>query len=307
MFTKFHILELPPKQALEKLTQEIQKCKNPNDRWLLRWWASDVCVTNGDFDLALKLYPEPSVRRAVLQVQKLLNLKLICGVPYTGEDILALLGPKVTNFGKKNMSLVKEAANVIVAEESSDRRVQRMRDWGAETWQSSYSIYNGSPSSRSINKIATYVFVDSESCIQYCFDISRRAENMVREDAGLPNVGEGWISETKLFRDLQTAFSTLEVIQHASPIWLGRQHLDVFIPALSVGVEYQGPQHDFPVEYFGGEEAFKKTKQRDAKKKKLCSENNISLIYVRPGYDLDSVVSLVEQAGVKNQGLTPEK
>ena len=41
-------------------------------------------------------------------------------------------------------------------------------------------------------------------------------------------VGEGWVSETKLFYLLQEKFPELEIVQHASPDWLGRQHLDIF-------------------------------------------------------------------------------
>lgn len=298
------MLTLPPAQTLEKLLEAIGRCKDPQESWMLQWWASDALVVAGEYARALELYPEPSTGRAVLQTEKLLNLKLVCGEPFTGADVLSLLGPKITAFGRKNIDLVKNAANVIVDEESSTDRIRRMQTWADATWRSEYPVYNGSPAGYEAGKkvqISAYVFVNSEPCVQYCHDISRRAENMVREDAGLPNVGEGWVSETKLFRELQAAFPSLEVVQHASPSWLGRQHLDVYFPSLQVGVEYQGLQHDRPVEFFGGEEAFKKIKQRDAKKLKVCIENNVSLVYVRPGYDLDNVVSQIEDAFAKNR------
>ena len=49
-----------------------------------------------------------------------------------------------------------------------------------------------------------------------------------------------------------------------------------------------------PIEFFGGEDAFKKTKERDAKKKRLCKENNCILIEVRPGYKKDILIEEVQ-------------
>ena len=55
--------------------------------------------------------------------------------------------------------------------------------------------------------------------------------------------------------------------------------LDFYLPQYSIGIECQGEQHFVPIEYFGGEESFKKTKKRDALKKQLCKDNGIKLIY----------------------------
>jgi len=68
------------------------------------------------------------------------------------------------------------------------------------------------------------------------------------------------------------------VIHHAHPPFLGRQELDVYIPSLKLGIEYQGRQHYDPVEFFGGEEGLRYRQELDAKKRMLCKENNILLI-----------------------------
>ena len=60
--------------------------------------------------------------------------------------------------------------------------------------------------------------------------------------------------------------------------WLGLQSLDIYIPSLSVGIEYQGEQHYRPISFFGGEKAFEEVVKRDARKAKLCDENNVKLI-----------------------------
>ena len=69
--------------------------------------------------------------------------------------------------------------------------------------------------------------------------------------------------------------------------WLGRQSLDFYLPEYNVGIECQGGQHFFPVKYFGGEDGFKQTLERDKRKKKLCEENGVKLLYFGniPNYD----------------------
>lgn len=112
-----------------------------------------------------------------------------------------------------------------------------------------------------------------------------RAENNIRQKYGVPLIGEGWISETTLYKNLQELFPEIEVIHHGKPKWLGRMHLDVYIPSLNVAFEYQGKQHYTAVEYFGGHEALEKTKSRDAEKARLCEENGLTLFYIHDGED----------------------
>ena len=60
---------------------------------------------------------------------------------------------------------------------------------------------------------------------------------------------------------------------------------------IGVALEFQSLQHDQPVAFFGGQEAFEATLRRDARKRQLCRRHGVRLIYVRPGYDLSSVVA----------------
>jgi hypothetical protein len=121
------------------------------------------------------------------------------------------------------------------------------------------------------------------------------AEDKYRESIGVPKIGENWISETRLYYAIKAKFAPIEVVQHASPKWLGRQHLDVYIPMYNIALEYQGVQHYRPVEFFGGEEAFLKTRERDLRKREKCIENNCELIYVDEGYEFDTVVKNIQQ------------
>jgi hypothetical protein len=105
------------------------------------------------------------------------------------------------------------------------------------------------------------------------------AENKVREVLGVPRIGEGWISETQLFNLVRMLFADYEILREARTDWLGNQRLDIFIPNLSLAIEYQGEQHFKPVERFGGQAAFHEGQQRDKRKRQLCKKNGVELVY----------------------------
>ena len=117
----------------------------------------------------------------------------------------------------------------------------------------------------------------------------RECENVVREERGLPRVGEGWVSETKLFKELCEVFPNERVIQHAQPAWLGQQHLDVYFPSRNAAIEYQGAQHQRPVGFFGGEKTFENQQERDRKKRQLCEKYKCRLIYAYPDYSISDI------------------
>ena len=55
--------------------------------------------------------------------------------------------------------------------------------------------------------------------------------------------------------------------------------LDFYLPEYNIGIECQGIQHFNPIEYFGGNDAFESTRDRDILKQKLCKEHNIEILY----------------------------
>ena len=85
-----------------------------------------------------------------------------------------------------------------------------------------------------------------------------------------------WVSEQSLYRLVRQFFEDAIYQYHVS--WLSNQSLDIYIPSIRVGIEYQGAQHYEPVDIFGGEEALKDRKVLDAKKRKLCKKNDVTLI-----------------------------
>ena len=66
--------------------------------------------------------------------------------------------------------------------------------------------------------------------------------------------------------------------------WLGKQSLDFYLPEHNIAIECQGEQHFYPVDFGFNDEKkakinFLKIQENDLKKKILCLENNINLIY----------------------------
>jgi hypothetical protein len=109
----------------------------------------------------------------------------------------------------------------------------------------------------------------------------REAENEIRDLLGIPHIGEGWVSERELLNMVKDIFPKNEIVHQASPEWLGRQRLDIFVPEFRLAIEYQGRQHYDPVPFFGGEEGFQQTRGRDKLKARLCSENGVTMVFFR--------------------------
>lgn len=62
--------------------------------------------------------------------------------------------------------------------------------------------------------------------------------------------------------------------------WLGRQSLDFYLPDVNIGIECQGLQHYISVDgYMGGEKGLQIRQGLDKRKKRLCNEHNITIIY----------------------------
>lgn len=69
---------------------------------------------------------------------------------------------------------------------------------------------------------------------------------------------------------------------------------DFFIPNKNISIEYQGKQHYEAVDWFGGEESFKKQQYRDDIKRKYCKDNGIFLLEI-PYTDFDFIDDILEK------------
>jgi hypothetical protein len=102
-----------------------------------------------------------------------------------------------------------------------------------------------------------------------------------------------WINEDKVFKISQQLLPLERIVREASPIWLYPQRIDVYFPDLKVAIEYQGKQHFEAIDFFGGELALEKNKERDLRKAQLCKDNDVHLIYVN--YDENVTTGLMKR------------
>ena len=63
-------------------------------------------------------------------------------------------------------------------------------------------------------------------------------------------------------------------------IYKSTQRVDFFLPDFNLIIECQGEQHFKAVDFFGGEEVYKDTVERDKNKKSLCEAHNLKVVYV---------------------------
>lgn len=55
--------------------------------------------------------------------------------------------------------------------------------------------------------------------------------------------------------------------------------MDFFLPEYNIGIECQGEQHFRPVSVFGGEEKYKQVLERDYRKRSICKQHGIKILY----------------------------
>lgn len=82
--------------------------------------------------------------------------------------------------------------------------------------------------------------------------------------------------------------------------WVGKQELDFYLPDYGIAIECQGIQHYEAREFFGGDEGFRKTLERDQRKACLCEENGMKLFYIRYDEDVeDALKRILTEAGIQ--------
>ncbi len=94
-----------------------------------------------------------------------------------------------------------------------------------------------------------------------------------------------WKSEELVYNMTKKIYRQFKVIYQHRPFFLrnpqgGQMSYDVYISELKVAIEYQGKQHFEPVDFFGGEDSYEKTVERDKIKQELSKRNGVKLVYI---------------------------
>jgi len=106
-----------------------------------------------------------------------------------------------------------------------------------------------------------------------------------------------WTKEHRLYCFAKLYYP--DAVFHYSADWLELQTLDIYIPSIQTGIEYQGKQHFEAIDYFGGENALVANTERDTIKRNKCNENNIRLIE----FNYDTRVDYKNVSTALNKGL----
>ncbi|MFC0137371.1 hypothetical protein CD127_09980 [Staphylococcus petrasii] len=109
----------------------------------------------------------------------------------------------------------------------------------------------------------------------------KQSENILRQEYGVAKIGEKWTSETTMFKIIEDIFHEYQCKRHYRPDWLQGLEIDIYIPELKIGFEYNGIQHYEAVKHWGGETHLLKQQRYDQIKQDLCEENNIKLITIK--------------------------
>lgn len=111
--------------------------------------------------------------------------------------------------------------------------------------------------------------------------VARQLENQLREQLDYPRIGEKWLSETLLFKIVQTLFAGTKVVHHYRGAELDGLELDIWLPELRLGIEYQGEQHFEVVEHWGAKAGLSKRIENDRKKRDICKIVGYDLVEFR--------------------------
>lgn len=94
------------------------------------------------------------------------------------------------------------------------------------------------------------------------------------------------LTELKIIYEKQKTFKDCLNPEHTSYLYF-----DFYLPDYNCCIEYDGEQHFYPVEFYGGEEKFKRQQLLDSIKNQYCIDNNIKLIRI-PYTDYNKINSV---------------
>jgi hypothetical protein len=263
-----------------------------------RQWAYESFLAEGNYHEYLNLTePEnPFVTQTHFANQRC-NVFYHVGTAPTGTDLVQLFGLRPTRAVQKYSGALRDSLESVVAREQAAHGsfLDRMLRDPAVSQVYGNTLFSGVPYQKPEFKFPVHCFYVHRPTAQHICDLLRGAENVVRQGVGLPRVGEGWVAETALYQAIRSAFPETRAVQHGQPDWLGRQHLDVWLPDWRLAVEFHGQQHFTPVDFFGGEPALQNTRERDSRKERLCREHGVMLLVATASDPHESVISRIRE------------
>ncbi len=257
-------------------------------------WASDAFVMAGMLDQALIYYPEKPGELDLMTfdwdshysmgLNKYFSIKRAAGQDINGLEAVVIAGKRgLTEYGKEYIEAISVFAEEALREREEERG-QRIIDIPLvrRVVGPGIPLFRGCPFTFQHSQIWHLGYAGNVNVMDWLRATIKRAENKLRSQEGLDLIGTGFsFGETALYEIVKRYVEPEKVLRQVMFSWLGFQHIDIYIPSLKLGLEFQGKQHYEPVDFFGGEEAFVKAQERDQRKAGLCAENGVKLIYFR--------------------------
>lgn len=299
------------RENLERLYDELLILAVPYSKvgngvtWNINWkptqWSYDCLLALEYFDKYFEVTKPSDIFSACPRLADIrCNVRYFLGLPASGLDLLAIYScrkNRTTKYTKQNPVEYERILESIFAEEQN-----KNGSWLERILATSDRVDYGQRLFGSLHfarssKIPHFSFdQNSKQIVNQLCDAFREAENRLRDLLGEKRVGEKWDEETKLLHTVKKMFPDLQIIHHGQPDWLGRMHLDVWIPELKIAIEYHGQQHFEEMKHFGGAESLKETKRRDALKRSACKREGVQLFEITSIEDAQVVIKEIRKA-----------
>ena len=122
-------------------------------------------------------------------------------------------------------------------------------------------------------------YINSQTKV--CIICPKHGEFWQKPNAHLSGKGCRLCKESHLEREMRIALINSNIIFSIGShfTWLGRQHLDFYLPEYNIAIECQGEQHFIKANKFNRKRTLDEIISQDVLKNKLCKTNNVKLIY----------------------------
>ena len=127
-------------------------------------------------------------------------------------------------------------------------------------------------------------------CENYFYELPAKVNNCHTTSCGcrIQSFGETYIQS--LLEDFGIKFKTQWTFEDCKDIYVLRFDFAILYDEKLLGlIEYDGKQHFEPIEYFGGEDGFRKAQRRDQIKNTYRDAHNISLLRIPYTYSLKDI------------------
>lgn len=128
----------------------------------------------------------------------------------------------------------------------------------------------------------------SEVGIQY-MDV----ENARKQYCPYCNIIKGEYKIMQYFTINNIVFEGHKTYENLLGVKGGKLSYDFYVPKYNLLIEFQGKQHEHPVEHFGGEEQFKIQLEHDKRKREYAASHNIELLEIWY-YDFDNIETILK-------------